>query len=149
MYSPSAAAGASDAVTVKTVYDPSPAGFKVPGGRLFTGFTTDGGNHGSSAFEYFNVIDVNEDGQITAADFQNGWTFKRNDEDAEGMYLAASGYRSRASGVLYGVGSYGYYWSAAQGSADSAYGLDFSSGNVGPLGNDSRAYGFSVLPVRE
>lgn len=143
------AAGASDAVTVKTVYDPSPVGFKVPGGRLFTGFTTDGGNHGSSAFEYFNVIDVNEDEQITAADFQNGWTFKRNDEDAEGMYLAASGYRSSTSGVLGSVGSTGRYWSAAQYSADSACNLYFGSGNVSPLGNYGRASGFSVLPVRE
>ena len=143
------AAGASDAVTVKTVYDPSPVGFKVPGGRLFTGFTTDGGNHGSSAFEYFNVIDVNEDEQITAADFQNGWTFKRNDEDAEGMYLAASGCRNSTSGDLYGVGSGGYYWSAAQYSADYAYYLSFNSGNVYPLDYSSRANGFSVLPVRE
>ena len=64
------------------------------------------------------------------------------------IFLAASGFRDRTSGVLYGVGSYGYYWSAAQYSADDAYGLYFGSGDVSPLDNGGRAYGFSVLPVR-
>ena len=64
------------------------------------------------------------------------------------IFLAASGYRVRASGDLGNVGSNGSYWSAAQYSADGAYGLDFSSGYVNPLGNYNRAYGFSVLPVR-
>ena len=64
------------------------------------------------------------------------------------IFLAASGYRDRTSGDLNGVGSFGYCWSAVQNSAVSAYDLDFNSGNVGPLYNSSRAYGFSVLPVR-
>ena len=64
------------------------------------------------------------------------------------IFLAASGYRYRASGDLNGVGSYGYYWSAAQNSADGAYGLRFTSGGVYPLYGSNRAYGFSVLPVR-
>ena len=65
------------------------------------------------------------------------------------MYLAASGYRSRTVGDLINVGSGGYCWSAAQYSAGSAYYLNFYSGNVNPLYYDSRANGFSVLPVRE
>ena len=64
------------------------------------------------------------------------------------IFLAASGYRSRTSGDLSDVGSYGNYWSAAQSSADSAYYLGFYSGSVNPLSSDYRAYGFSVLPVR-
>ena len=34
----------NDGPTIKTVYDPSPAGFKVPATNAFTGFTTTGGN---------------------------------------------------------------------------------------------------------
>ena len=64
------------------------------------------------------------------------------------IFLAASGYRNRASGGLSNVGSGGYYWSAAQYSADYAYGLYFGSGDVYPLDGSNRAYGFSVLPVR-
>ena len=64
------------------------------------------------------------------------------------IFLAASGYRYRTSGGLYGVGSSGSYWSAAQYSAGSAYYLYFGSGYVYPLDGYSRASGFSVLPVR-
>ena len=64
------------------------------------------------------------------------------------IFLAASGYRNRTSGGLGSVGSYGHYWSAAQRSADYACNLNFHSGGVYPLYYSSRAYGFSVLPVR-
>ena len=64
------------------------------------------------------------------------------------IFLAASGYRDRTGGDLSYVGSLGYYWSAAQNSADSAYYLGFISGYVYPLYYDYRAFGFSVLPVR-
>ena len=64
------------------------------------------------------------------------------------IFLAASGCRGRASGDLYYVGSSGYFWSAAQGSAVRAYYLYFSSGYVNPLYGYNRASGFSVLPVR-
>ena len=64
------------------------------------------------------------------------------------IFLAASGYRGSTSGDLDYVGSLGYYWSAAQYSADIAYYLYFNSGNVYPLSNYYRANGFSVLPVR-
>ncbi len=64
------------------------------------------------------------------------------------IFLAASGYRYSTGGGLGDVGSYGYYWSAAQYSADYAYDLGFYSGSVYPLNNGNRAIGFSVLPVR-
>jgi len=64
------------------------------------------------------------------------------------IFLAASGYRNSSSGDLNSVGSYGYYWSAAQYSADYAYSLYFLSGYVYPLTTYYRAIGFFVLPVR-
>ena len=131
------AAGASDNNVVKTIYDPSPVHFKVPNGRVFTGFTTTGGN--TSTAEEFNVV----------GSFANGWKFKANDEDTDGVFFPASGYRGNASGACNGVGSYGYYWSSAAYSAAYAYNLYFTSGYVNPLYGRSRAYGFSVRPVRE
>lgn len=68
--------------------------------------------------------------------------------NGKSIFLAASGYRNRASGDLYYVGSYGYYWSAAQYSAGYAYSLYFYSGGVYPLDYYYRADGFSVLQVR-
>ena len=132
-----AAAGASDNVTVKTIYDPSPVGFKVPNGRTFTGFTTTGGYTEDPT--QFNVV----------GSFDKGWKFKANAEDTDGQFFAASGYRSHSSGGLCNVSSYGYYWSSAASSQAGAYRLYFNSGGVNPLGNDSRAYGFSVRAVQE
>jgi uncharacterized protein (TIGR02145 family) len=131
------AAGASDNEVVKTIYDPSPAGFKVPNGRVFTGFTTTGGN--TSTAEEFNVV----------GSFAAGWKFKANDEDTDGQFFPASGYRYYASGGLRNVSSSGNYWSSAAYSATAAYYLNFGSGGVYPLTNSYRAYGFGVSPVRE
>ncbi len=131
------AAGATDSVVVKTVYDPSPVGFKIPNAMVFTGFTTTGGNATDSS--QFNVV----------GGFDKGWMFKRNDNDTVGNYFPASGYRNYSSGALYAVGSYGCCWSSAPGSATYAYYLDFHSGYVNPLGLNYRAYGFAVRPVRE
>ena len=40
---------ANDNPVVKTVYDPSPVGFKLPPGNVFTGFTTTGGSTSTSS----------------------------------------------------------------------------------------------------
>ena len=131
------AAGASDNEVVKTVYDPSPVGFKVPNGRVFTGFTTTGGN--TSTAEEFNVV----------GSFSAGWKFKANAEDTDGQFFPASGYRTNSSGGLTNVSSSGLSWSSAATSAAYAYYLSFNSGSVSPLDYNYRAYGFSVRPVRE
>ena len=65
------------------------------------------------------------------------------------IFLPASGYRLSASGGLYVVGSFGYYWSYASGSQAYARNLSFYSGGVYPLDYNTRASGFSVRPCRE
>lgn len=111
--------GTSDNVTVKTVYDPCPPGFKIPNGNTFTGFNTSNGGTWS-----------------------NGYTWS-------GTFFPASGYRSGSDGALYDVGSDGYQWSSAAYSQGGAYGLGFYSGGVSPQYGSSRASGFSVRPVAE
>ena len=109
----------------------------MPNGRVFTGFTTTGGN--TSNAEEFNVV----------GSFAAGWKFKANDEDTDGQFFPASGSRNYSSGGLGVVSSNGYCWSSAAYSAMYAYYLSFVSGSVNPLKYYSRAYGFSVRPVRE
>lgn len=65
------------------------------------------------------------------------------------IFLPASGYRNYASGGLYYVGSFGYYWSFASDSQASARILHFCSGGVCPLLDNYRAYGFSVRLCKE
>ena len=60
------------------------------------------------------------------------------------IFLPAAGYRGR--GELYGVGSWGYYWSSTSYDENSAYGLNFSSGGA-DWGNYYRDNELSVRPV--
>ena len=128
--------GATEKVIVKTIYDPCPRDFTVPNARVFTGFTSTGGN--TNIAEQFNVI----------GSFANGWYFKKNENDSTGAFFPASGYRAYSSGGLADVGIYGDYWSAGVRSAPYAYFLFFFSGRVFPLFNGSRAYAFPVRPVK-
>ena len=123
---------------VKTVYDPSPAGFCLPPSGAFTGFTTTGNN--SSTVAQFNV-----DGG-----WNNGWHFYCNtDGTGETIYFPASGYRHPSTGAAVFVGSYGYYWSAGTYTSSANYILLFMESNLGPRHNSNRSFGSSVRPVKE
>ena len=122
---------------VKTIYDPCPANHMLPASRFATGFTTTGGN--TSTLSEFNVI----------GDWSNGWTMKKNSSDTVGLYFPAAGYRSRESGGLRYVGSYGNWWTFAPDSKTYAHYLYFHSTNVYPLYYYNRAHGFGVWPTKE
>ena len=129
------AAGQNKAV-VKSIFDPSPAGYTMPRRDDFKYFTTDGANHsGDGAHSYFNVVDRNGDSSITSADFVRGWYMKRTSTDSRGLYFPAAGTRSNGSGAVSNVGSNGYYWSSSPTSAGSGYYLYFNSGSLNPLNN--------------
>lgn len=127
--------GLNDNSVVKTIYDPCPAGFKMPASNAFTGFTKLGQNGGlmnvSGAWDY-------------------GWNFnnKISSPDAT-VYFPASGYRNSNDGSLNYVGSGGYYWPAVPNTKNSGCRLYFISGGVYPQSNHVRSYGFSVRPVSE
>ena len=118
----------------KSVYDPSPAGFRLPETAAFTGFTVDGGNGGTINGKWENST--------------CGYTFTNGVE----TYWQACGYRAYNSGSLGSVGSNGFYWSAGPGNTSFGRLLYFNSGRVYPQYDGSRrnrAYGFSVRPVSE
>lgn len=124
-------------IAIKTIYDPCPRGFMIPSGRFATGFTSTGSNTLSAA--EFNVI----------GSWNNGWTFKKNSNDIDGLYLPAAGYRYNSSGSLRSVGSNGSWWSYAPHSHFGSHNLSFYSYSVFPLLNNYRASGFAVLPAQE
>lgn len=113
--------------TVKTVYDPCPAGFCVPTGNLYyyirngsgVSFTWDATNKGR------NMTSVTPN-----------------------VYFPASGYRARGSGLIGNVGSYGYYWSASACYGYSGHYFNFTS-NKRAWENSYRANGVSVRAVAE
>lgn len=96
---PTACAGWTD---VKTIYDPSPVGYRVANKYTWTGFVkrSDGNTAGisgtTSRLDYINYVK-----------YDNGYYFKKNDSDTEGTFYPQTGSR---------YGSTGTMWSARQGS---------------------------------
>ena len=133
--------GFNDNSVVKTVYDPCPVGFKMPASNAFTGFTANGQNGGT----------MNVDGTSDWQTYQNnfGHNFWTNSSKTATINFPASGYRNDNGGSLDNVGNNGYYWSADPGSTYHGCDLNFDSGNVNPLNNYDRTYGFAARPVSE
>lgn len=101
----------------KTIYDPSPVGYRVANKFTFTGFAvnntgeTPQGNT-TSKLGYINYVKYEND----------GWYFKKNDTDTEGVYFPMTGSRGAGSGSLWvGSGKSAYntvgytasYWTSA------------------------------------
>ena len=131
----------NDNLVVKTVYDPSPVGFKMPANNAFTGFTADGKNEGT----------MNVDGTDVKQTFSNnfGHNFWTSSSKTATINFPASGFRFSNGGALNDVGNGGYYWSAVPNGLSNGCDLFFHFFNVVPLSNDARSFGFSVRPVSE
>ena len=111
---------------VKTIYDPSPVGAKVPVGNVFITLQ----NLPSSAFHFDDTM--------------NAATFDVNGETIE---ILAMGYRS-ASGGETGNTGVSACWVALARSATSAQYFSISS-NQCRLTTNNALYGFAVRPVKE
>ena len=131
----------NDNSVVKTVYDPSPVGFKMPASNAFTGFTANGQNYGT----------MNVDGTSDLQTYQNnfGHNFWTNSSKTATINFRASGYRNSNDGSLNNVGNGGHYWSAVPDYMNNGCFLNFYSGYVGPLDGSNRSFGFAVRAVSE
>ena len=125
----------------KSIYDPCPAGWRVP----------DGGDEGvwskalgSSA--YFAEVSLYNN-------TSKGMNFSGKFGSASTIWYPASGYRPNDDGVLDNVGNDGECWSASPrtgNGTNGAFYLYFSSiGNVYPANYGYRAYGSSVRCLQE
>ena len=123
--------------TVKTVYDPSPAGFCVPTGNLFYFM----GNGSSS-----RPMTTSWDDTYKGATWSN--SVVASSITGDNLYFPASGCRNYGSGTLYNVGSGGFCWSASPGSSYVGRSLDFNSG-YWYWGYSTRATGTPVRAVAE
>ena len=131
----------NDNLVVKTVYDPSPVGFKMPANNAFTGFTADGKNEGT----------MNVDGTDVKQTFSNnfGHNFWTSSSKTATINFPASGFRFSIGGALNDVGNGGYYWLAVPNGLSNGCDLLFHFFNVVPLSNDARSFGFAARPVSE
>ncbi|TCO91240.1 hypothetical protein EV202_11337 [Bacteroides heparinolyticus] len=129
---------ANDNPVVKTIYDPSPVGYKLPPSNAFTGFTTTGNN--ASTQSQFNVL----------FPWDKGWNFHcRLNHTGSTVFFPASGYRNISSAVPYSIGSGAYCWTAGPNFTYYGWNLNFYSGYVSPLSSNARGYGFEVRAAQE
>ncbi|MCI6212797.1 MAG: fimbrillin family protein, partial [Bacteroides heparinolyticus] len=128
----------NDNPVVKTIYDPSPVGYKLPPSNVYTGFTTTG--QYTSDPSQFNV----------QGPWNKGWNFHCGlNHSGSTVFFPASGVRSYNSAVPFNVGSYAYYWTAGPSYTGSGRYLSFNPGNVYPLNNSHRSHGFGVRAAQE
>ena len=130
---------ANDENVIKTIYDPSPVGFKLPFSAAFTGFTTIG--------DY-----VTEPSQVNGEwdSSLRGWNFYTDSSKNKTIFFPASGIRDIYNdGTIVDVGNYGYCWSAGPYSQGSSYQLFFDSSTVFPLGDYDRGCLFGVRSSQE
>jgi hypothetical protein len=119
--------GGDDENKPKTIYDPCPAGWRVP----FSGAGTSSPWSGFTSQTYTS----GDGGGIVLGTTQSYWP--------------AAGFRYRVTGTLDAPGVDGNYWSATV-AGTNAFGLDFhSSGNIYPSYTNGRAPGYSVRCVKE
>ena len=121
----------------KTIYDPSPVGFKVPDAYAFEGFS------------------------LTGAEWNNGYTFIANNN--KDIYFQAGGARRGINGSIAGNGTNGLYWQSVptlKENGKPGYGLrtSLTNGTIStffPPANDaaddygSYANAYGVRPVAE
>ena len=117
---------ANDENVIKTIYDPSPVGFKLPPGNVFTGFTTTGGSTSTSS-------EIN--GTWSSSSLK-GWNFYTDSSKSKTIFFPASGFRYYSYGGVPSSQYTGRY-------------LSFDSSYVYPLDFNYRAYGFGVRSSQE
>ena len=121
--------------STKTVYDPCPAGWRVP----------EGGGDGVWA----KALGTSAFVSLPIDSSKRGINFAGTYGDSECIWYPASGSRNYSLGRLNDVGGYGVYWSASPNS-NNAFSLDFNYlGGVYPSCNYNRAYGNSVRCLQE
>ena len=130
---------ANDNLVVKTIYDPSPVGFKLPASNAFTGFTKRSGT-------MYNPAQING----TWDDSSKGWRFYTNSVKDKTIFFPASGRYNYSSGVLRAVGSGGWYWLAVPGNQTYGYILGFNRTDVSSDGGSiGRGWGYGVRSSQE
>jgi len=128
----------NDNPVVKTIYDPCPAGYKMPPSNVFTGFTTTG--------QY-----TSDPSQINVqGPWNKGWNFHCGlNHTGSTVFFPASGWRDRPSAVPSPVGSDACFWTAGPGYTGDGRRLYFYPGYVCPLIGNNRSYGFGVMAAQE
>ena len=119
----------------KSIYDPCPAGWRVP----------DGGNNGVWA----KALNSSSSSEITYDSINEGVNFSGKFGDDQTIWYPASGERGNYDGKLTETGHCVYYWSASTYFFSAHYMVSYSSGKIYPSSIMYRALGFSLRCIKE
>lgn len=144
---------------VKTIYDPSPVGYKIPTINVFSGFTSTGKNSTTESEWNLSNSTINNGLSFFTQGWKNGlldyWPTSGNrlsySKDSNGNFIY---------GIAENVGNDGRYWSADLVSKTTGYRFRFwqfkkndeypiDQHYVYPLDYEGRATGTYVRPVKE
>ena len=144
--------------TYKSIFDPSPEGFRVAPQDLWVAFTkTHGHSDGSSLSGDELDAFISENFNVVSNTFQNGnnangWNFYyqgwRGSVPGKSVFYLASGVRVRNGGTVGDVGNNGYSWASAPDGISGSY-LFYVAKRITPSAANGRAYGFPVRCVQE
>ena len=128
----------------KTIYDPSPAGWRVAPVDVWTGIAN------TTITGWINIPIANIYRSNTWSSAFPGYTVSFNDKSSVTTFLPASGHRN-SSGVLYSAGAFGYGWFSSPDGQASLFGssLYFKSAELNVAGEGGRVLGLPVRCVRE
>ena len=131
----------NDDPVVKTIYDPSPVGFTVPGGNAFTGFTETGRNRAT--------MNVDGTGVKSVFDANMGHHYWTNSNKEETIFFPAAGYMDNGNGALLWHKQYGDFWTALPADINNGCVMGIQHDFTYPRFVNVRTYGFSVRPAAE
>ena len=142
----------------KSLFDPCPAGYRVPETGTFDFFTSSGGYETDIAG--FSVYDISSDGVIDGNDYKNGWYILLDPASDSYSYFPAAARYDGSYAMLMGskAGLWGSYWYADADDTDGssvpcgAYALAFQFGDqvsASPKAVGGRADAYSVRCVKK
>ena len=131
-----------DSDMIKTIYDPSPVGYKMPASKAFTGFSTTGG-----------TVEKNISKWNIYGGFNNGGNFyTKPDKKGDYIFFPCPALRGESGTVdTQQIGQQGYYWSAVPNNENTGQNLTiWSDGTLCvPSTSNGLSVAFSVRPVLE
>ena len=119
----------------KSIYDPCPAGWRVP----------DGGNNGVWA----KALGSSSDTRHSYNSIDIGMNFSGKFGDATTIWYPLAGTRGYKDGVLTSTGFYSNYWSSSSTASSPYYLYIYYWGNVWPAGTYAQANCLSVRCIHE
>ena len=125
-------------VTIKTIYDPCPVGFRLPVSNCFSGFTTTGESVESTS----EINGFYDDNRI-------GWCLYTDATRSRTIFFPSTGWRNYVTSAVKGVNVWGYYWYGIPYDMQDAQGMAIGKEYLRNRNKTHRAFAGSIRPCSD